>query len=259
MSLSHKFKKPELLASIRAQRASVPPSAAPESDPYSSEDASKTAEDDETIAATGIDSSADVQAEEEVDPSKRPSLSPFFTLIEDATTGEHYHPTVHYIFSDDDDADLVTEAALRLHEGSQSSRSSSGSENNGNDQNPAKVSHPINERYILLTVSETGTAISSAQSMNSDWQILNAEIGTAPTWDGAKEAMGGDGDTGLMLRVEGTEGVKMVGRGEAEKLGMDGLVDTFGKRMDELRKVVERWEGLEGMGLETERRGKEET
>ncbi|KAL4945577.1 hypothetical protein BDV06DRAFT_184314 [Aspergillus oleicola] len=37
---------------------------------------------------------------------------PFFTLIEDAHTGEYYHPTVHYIFSDDD-TDIVTEAALR--------------------------------------------------------------------------------------------------------------------------------------------------
>ncbi|KAL4882409.1 hypothetical protein BJY04DRAFT_187026 [Aspergillus karnatakaensis] len=37
---------------------------------------------------------------------------PFFTLIEDTHTSEYYHPTVHYIFSDDD-TDIVTEAALR--------------------------------------------------------------------------------------------------------------------------------------------------
>ncbi|KAL4749868.1 hypothetical protein BDW72DRAFT_124407 [Aspergillus terricola var. indicus] len=37
---------------------------------------------------------------------------PFFTLIEDTHTSEFYHPTVHYIFSDDD-TDIVTEAALR--------------------------------------------------------------------------------------------------------------------------------------------------
>ncbi|KAL4993899.1 hypothetical protein BDV10DRAFT_15304 [Aspergillus recurvatus] len=37
---------------------------------------------------------------------------PFFTLIEDTYTSEYYHPTVHYIFSDDD-TDIVTEAALR--------------------------------------------------------------------------------------------------------------------------------------------------
>ncbi|KIW98802.1 uncharacterized protein Z519_00465 [Cladophialophora bantiana CBS 173.52] len=41
-----------------------------------------------------------------------PSFQPFFTLIEDSVTNEHYHPTVHYIFADDD-ADIITEAALR--------------------------------------------------------------------------------------------------------------------------------------------------
>ncbi|OQU95894.1 hypothetical protein CLAIMM_02054 [Cladophialophora immunda] len=41
-----------------------------------------------------------------------PSFQPFFTLIEDSVTNEHHHPTVHYIFADDD-ADLITEAALR--------------------------------------------------------------------------------------------------------------------------------------------------
>lgn len=39
-------------------------------------------------------------------------FQPFLTLIEDAHTSDHHHPTVHYIFSDDD-TDIVTEAALR--------------------------------------------------------------------------------------------------------------------------------------------------
>ncbi|KAA8645378.1 hypothetical protein EYZ11_000400 [Aspergillus tanneri] len=42
----------------------------------------------------------------------QPPFQPFFTLIEDANTTEYYHPTVHYIFSDDD-TDILTEAALR--------------------------------------------------------------------------------------------------------------------------------------------------
>ncbi|KAJ5807677.1 hypothetical protein N7447_011133 [Penicillium robsamsonii] len=41
-----------------------------------------------------------------------PEFQPFFTLIEDAHTSDYHHPTVHYIFSDDD-TDIVTEAALR--------------------------------------------------------------------------------------------------------------------------------------------------
>ncbi|EER23089.1 hypothetical protein D8B26_004394 [Coccidioides posadasii str. Silveira] len=40
------------------------------------------------------------------------SFRPFFTLIEDANTSKFYHPTVHYVFSDDDTS-LITEAALR--------------------------------------------------------------------------------------------------------------------------------------------------
>ena len=46
------------------------------------------------------------------DPHPHPQFQPFFTLVEDANTGEYHHPTVHYIFSDDD-TDILTEAAVR--------------------------------------------------------------------------------------------------------------------------------------------------
>ena len=82
--------------------------------------------------------------------------------------------------------------------------------------------------------------------MTPDWQILNAEIGAAPTWDGGGEAAGGEGGAGFMLRVEGTEGTKRLGREEVEKSGMEGLMEAFGRGMDELRRVVEGWEVLEG-------------
>ena len=36
---------------------------------------------------------------------------PFFVLIENPETGEHHHPNVHYVFSDDD-PDLLTTANL---------------------------------------------------------------------------------------------------------------------------------------------------
>ncbi|OJZ81548.1 hypothetical protein ASPFODRAFT_51939 [Aspergillus luchuensis CBS 106.47] len=47
--------------------------------------------------------------------SSHTTFQPFFTLIEDANSSEYHHPTVHYIFSDDD-TDIVTEAALRALE-----------------------------------------------------------------------------------------------------------------------------------------------
>ncbi|KAL2010844.1 hypothetical protein VTN00DRAFT_3562 [Thermoascus crustaceus] len=50
-----------------------------------------------------------------LESSPHPQFRPFFTLIEDANSSDYHHPTVHYIFSDDD-TDLVTEAALRALE-----------------------------------------------------------------------------------------------------------------------------------------------
>ncbi|BCR91797.1 uncharacterized protein ACHE_70640A [Aspergillus chevalieri] len=50
----------------------------------------------------------------------RQPFQPFFTLVEDANTGEYHHPTVHYIFSDDD-TDILTEAAVRSLESEQDS------------------------------------------------------------------------------------------------------------------------------------------
>ncbi|PWY77038.1 hypothetical protein BO70DRAFT_70977 [Aspergillus heteromorphus CBS 117.55] len=48
-------------------------------------------------------------------PDTQPPFQPFFTLIEDAHSSEYHHPTIHYIFSDDD-TDIITEAALRTLE-----------------------------------------------------------------------------------------------------------------------------------------------
>lgn len=54
----------------------------------------------------------DCTEEQQYRHSSHPPFQPFFTLIEDAHTSDYHHPTVHYIFSDDD-SDIVTEAALR--------------------------------------------------------------------------------------------------------------------------------------------------
>lgn len=55
-----------------------------------------------------------------VPASHNQPFHPFFTLVEDANTGEYHHPTVHYIFSDDD-TDILTEAAVRSLEPEQDS------------------------------------------------------------------------------------------------------------------------------------------
>ena len=41
-----------------------------------------------------------------------PNFRPFFTLIEDTTSGEHYHPYTHYVFADDDPT-IITAASMR--------------------------------------------------------------------------------------------------------------------------------------------------
>lgn len=59
-----------------------------------------------------LDETEDHPEEGQEQPLSHPAFQPFFTLIEDAHTSDYYHPTVHYIFSDDDTG-IVTEAALR--------------------------------------------------------------------------------------------------------------------------------------------------
>ncbi|KAJ5096422.1 hypothetical protein NUU61_005778 [Penicillium alfredii] len=63
----------------------------------------------EAVEGSKVDGRADA-AQEQLESHSR--FQPFFTLIEDAHTSDYHHPTVHYIFSDDD-TDIVTEAALR--------------------------------------------------------------------------------------------------------------------------------------------------
>lgn len=70
--------------------------------------------------------------------------------------------------------------------------------------------------------------------MTSDWQVLSAEITSAPTLEGAN----GEEGKSMMLRIEGTEGAKRLGREEGEALSLEGLVEEFGRRMEELRRVV---------------------
>ncbi|KAI9833905.1 MAG: hypothetical protein M1819_003414 [Sarea resinae] len=96
------------------------------------------------------------------------------------------------------------------------------------------------------TTTTPSLTIASAHSLSADWAILNAEITPAPTWSEAEsevaDAHGGLGVGGLMLRIEGTEGVDLRGleqEGEGEGVDMEMLVKNFGDRISELRRVVE--------------------
>ncbi|KKZ63037.1 hypothetical protein EMCG_02607 [[Emmonsia] crescens] len=68
------------------------------------------------------DDSGSFQEDIDTPASHQPTFRPFFTLIQDAHSSDYHHPTVHYIFSDDD-TDLITEAALRALEAGQGNNS----------------------------------------------------------------------------------------------------------------------------------------
>jgi hypothetical protein len=180
----------------------------------------------------------------------RPLFLPFFTLVEDSTTAEHHHPTVHYIFSDDD-ADIVTEASLRAlsrrSTGLSGSSSSLQHDSSGSSSSALPAHKPgVKERYVVLDVGPSGDAVVAAHSLTSDWQVLGVDVTNAPTWvaedENASGAAAGGNTVGLMLRIEGTEGPWSGNAGKkavGSDLDMQGLMSLFVKRMTALRKVVE--------------------
>lgn len=122
---------------------------------------------------------------------------PFFTLITDTSTDEHHHPLVQYIFSDDDPDHLTTTIADTLNPRQESTRA---------------------QRVVLLDVAQDGKTIAAVHSLSADWQVAQACIGQAPSWNeqGPERATGG-----LMLEIQGTEDVgladdKAVGQEEGE-------------------------------------------
>lgn len=106
-------------------------------------------------------------------------FKPFFTLVEDTQTGEHYHPHIQYIFADGD-PDAVT---LSIIESSQ-----------GHD-------HPDpDHRVILLDVDADGKTIQRAHCLNSSWHVLEAAVSQAPSWN---EASPENATQGMMLKITG--------------------------------------------------------
>ena len=172
-----------------------------------------------------------------------PSFQPFFTLIEDSVTNEHHHPTVHYIFADDD-ADIIAEAALRSLETldptqrvGQSSTAEQGRghprkeaearpsrmQNEEDSLNASRLPHitaGVQEHYVILDVHPQPQA--PVQTVKSDdnspavpstysYEVisahsLSAEWQVLRTSISAAPTIGDNppaGDEGLMLRIEG--------------------------------------------------------
>ena len=155
-----------------------------------------------------------------------PNFRPFFTLVEDSTSGEHYHPYVHYVFADDDPV-IVTAASMRgmglddtrylpyhTPEGHED-RDQVGEEEQGHDspvESPLPPPIPgVREHYLIVDVGADGRTVVDAQSLSSSWQITNASTRTAPSFDESLP------NQGFMLRIEGVEILgKKKGKGKGQ-------------------------------------------
>ncbi|KAK1055395.1 hypothetical protein LTR74_015723 [Friedmanniomyces endolithicus] len=147
-----------------------------------------------------------------------PDFKPFFTIVEDAEGTEHHHPTVHYIFADDDPEDLTSAILAAI------------------DQEAAVGTRlDVEERVILLDMDADGKHVVTTSSLSSRWQATQVEIGQAPSWGGATQ--GGEG--GLMLKISGKEVAKTASKQRKKGTGsMEELVRSFGERLDGLGEIL---------------------
>jgi hypothetical protein len=146
--------------------------------------------------------------------------------------------------------------ASEVGEGGTSS-SSSATFKKGDGRGKRKAPVKREERVIVVDVNETGDGIISTSSLSSSWQVINAEIANAPTFnsENAGDTEGEDGERGLMLRIEGVgiggEGEEMgdsgKGKGVSESVmgeeEMQTLLEGFDRKMGVLRKIVAAGEG----------------
>lgn len=216
--------------------------------------------------------------EDEQSTVARPRFSPFYTLINDTGNSTTHHPVnVHYIFSDDD-TDTLTTACLAAVPGpcSQSSSGLTASSASSSMQSPSKELPQSNSRpdskggptasqsqtreperrTILIDLDETGTHVTSSQSLNSSWQVMNTSLSAAPTWEEGPSADGGPATASFMLSIEGLSGIKPQPGGQQgrEVTGDDfkSLAEEFDKRMAMLRTVVEAGHRRLGIDRESE-------
>ncbi|RKF58589.1 putative anaphase promoting complex subunit protein [Erysiphe neolycopersici] len=229
---------------------------------------------------------------------ERPLFAPFFTLIK---TGESTaHPRqVHYLFSDDDANEVLTSTILQsLFEENSSNTSLINSVDSKGKLVPAissKLARTITptklnrdlrtkniddefadkgnnskfeKRVVIVDLNSNGDGVASVNSLSSKWQVLNAQIEKAPTWNSADDPKTEETSItvgNLMLKIEGiastdltthislpteTNGtalgvgvMKGVGNpGEIKQVPgeeeMRNILESFDLKMDILRRVM---------------------
>ena len=161
----------------------------------------------------------ETSANELVAPS---DFQPFFTLVEDSNTGEHFHPYVHYVFSDDD-PDLLTTAIIDSSQHGQESESA--------------------QRTILLDMSVDGRKVESIHSLSPDWQVSQATVAQAPSWN---EADPQKTLHGLMLKIDGFEARKEgvndhdIGEQHDDAVAqMESVIAGYGHKLAQLQSLMD--------------------
>lgn len=147
-----------------------------------------------------------------------PDFNPFFTVVED-DSGEHHHPTVHYVFADDEDTDILTNAALQTL----------------NDAEQPRQDGDPDDRFVILDLDPTGKDVISAVSLSPEWQALKTQLSPAPSWGGHDEK---SADKGLMLRISGQEAKKEGTIKTKAKGDINGLLKVFDESMAGLDGVL---------------------
>ncbi|KAK1636238.1 hypothetical protein BDP81DRAFT_320673 [Colletotrichum phormii] len=203
---------------------------------------------------------ADAAAENDtVDEALLPKLDPagFFTLVSNSSANTTHHPTVKYIFLDDD-PDTLTTALAAHHSSNQISTPSASTSKSGPGKNP----NPNPNRAVLLDVvpGEDGQwKVSSVASLSADFAVTDASISRQ---EGEKEG-------GLVLKIDGVESEgattiidkekdraeslpssnSAVARSGGEEYGP--LLEDFERKMSVLRRVVKAGEGRAEKARET--------
>ncbi|KAK4547156.1 hypothetical protein LTR36_001377 [Oleoguttula mirabilis] len=148
-----------------------------------------------------------------------PDFQPFFTLVENPDTGEHHHPSVHYLFSDDDE-EIMSDATLMAID--QAAASGEQAE--------------VEERIVVIDMAADGKSVVSATSLSSHWQALRTVIGQAPSWGDSSDAA----DKGRMLKLSGQGALDVASQKDNRTKvdRMEELAIRFGERLASLDEVL---------------------
>ncbi|KAJ8606888.1 hypothetical protein MRB53_040641 [Persea americana] len=154
----------------------------------------------------------------------QPSFHPFFAVVEDAETGEFCHPTVHYIF-EDDDSSLLTATAIEMLE----------------SNTTAIHIDDAADQVAIIDLHSDGQRIMNVASISTGWQALRAEIMQAPSWGHSPQS----NDNGMMLKLSGRD-IQSSTQVDAQPVGDIGeLLEKFDRELELLNDIMQNAERTE--------------